>query len=57
METCHNDETDRAVQMPDGRLVRNLTPEEYAATYAEGTPCRSIPDDVLARAEAEGAAR
>lgn len=52
METCHNDEPDRVVQMPDGRLVRNLTPDEYAATYSEGTPCHAIPDDVLAQAVA-----
>jgi N-acetylmuramoyl-L-alanine amidase len=30
--------------------VRDLTPEEYAATYADGQP-HHIPDDVLARVE------
>lgn len=37
----NTDEPNRAVTMPDGRVVRNLTDDEYAATYAEGTPCNA----------------
>jgi hypothetical protein len=39
-----------AVTLSDGRVVRNLTQDEYAATYAEGTP-EEIPSDQLEVAE------
>lgn len=32
-----------------------LSMDEYNATYADGPPCNSIPEDVLAAAAAEGA--
>lgn len=48
----HKDEPDRSVTLPDGREVKNLTAEEYDATYAEGEP-HTIPDDVMADALAK----
>lgn len=33
----HEDDPQAEVVMPDGRVVRNLSAEEYAATYATGT--------------------
>jgi hypothetical protein len=40
------------VTLPDGRVIRNLTDEEYAATYHEPgtTGGHQIPADVLAKA-------
>jgi hypothetical protein len=40
------------VTMPDGRVIRDLTAEEYDATYSDGEP-HGIPADVLAEAEAD----
>ena len=45
----HRDEDGQPVVMPDGRVIHNLTDEQYDATYAEGEP-HKIPDDVLAAA-------
>jgi hypothetical protein len=42
--------------MPDGRVVRNLTAAEYAATYMTGT-VHALPDDVLAEVESTVRAR
>jgi hypothetical protein len=53
-ETLHDDDQAAEITLGDGRVVRNLTPEEYAATYADGTP-HAIPGDVLAEVEAEAA--
>lgn len=47
----HKDEPTRAVTV-EGRTVRNLSAEEYDATYAEGEP-HTIPDDVMADALAK----
>jgi hypothetical protein len=50
----HNDDDGQPVVMEDGRVIHNLTDEQYDATYAEGEP-HTIPADVLdaaiARAE------
>src|SRR4051794_39095977 len=48
----HDDHGDSEVVTEDGRIVRNLSAEEYAATYADGEP-HAIPADVLAELEAE----
>lgn len=48
----HKDEPDRSVTLPDGREVKNLSADEYDATYAEGEP-HTIPDDVMADALAK----
>lgn len=53
-EPLHQDRDDSEVVTEDGRVVRNLSAEEYAATYADGEP-HSIPADVLADLEAEAA--
>lgn len=46
----HMDDSEgQSVTMPDGRVIVNLTPEAYDATYAEGAP-HEIPADVLAAA-------
>lgn len=50
-ETLHGDNDDAEVQTPTG-TVRNLTAEEYAATYATGEP-HCIPDEVLAAVAAD----
>lgn len=50
----HEDDPDAAVVMPDGRVVRNLSAAEYAATWAGGT-VHEIPSDVLAQAKADAA--
>lgn len=50
----HDDDPDAQVTVADGRVVRNLTAGEYAATYAEGEP-HSIPPDVRVELEAEAA--
>jgi len=34
------------VTMPDGRVIRDLTDEEYDATYDDGEP-EKIPDSVI----------
>ncbi len=49
----HQDAPDAEVSTPAG-VVRNLSADEYAASYADGEP-HAIPDDVLAAAEAEAA--
>lgn len=51
----HDDDPDASVTMPDGRVVRNLTAVEYAASYADGEP-HTIPAEVLAQAETDAAA-
>jgi hypothetical protein len=48
----HTDDPQRTTTRADGTEVRNLTPDEYAASYAEGEPHR-IPPDVIARAVAD----
>lgn len=53
-EPLHDDDPAAEVTTDDGRVIRNLTAEEYAATYADGEP-HSIPADVLADLEAEAA--
>lgn len=47
MDVLHEDDPGRVVRMPDGRVVRNLTAEEYDATYADGGPCND-PDAIAA---------
>lgn len=37
------------VRMPDGRVITDLSEEEYNRTYLEGTP-HSIPDSILEEA-------
>lgn len=51
-EPLHWDDPTRTVTLPDGRVIRNLTVEEYNATYAEGTT-HGVPADVLAEAMAK----
>ena len=46
----HDDGPGEGVALPDGRVIRNLTDDEYDALYDEGEPCRPIPEDVLAEA-------
>lgn len=42
------------VTMPDGRIIRDLTDEEYDATYNDkDATLHKIPDDVLADAIGE----
>jgi hypothetical protein len=48
----HTDDPARVTTREDGTEVRNLTAEEYAATYAQGTP-HVIPQDVIAKAVAD----
>jgi hypothetical protein len=48
----HEDDPNRVTAREDGTQVRNLTAEEYAASYADGTP-HTIPPDVLAKAIAD----
>lgn len=50
----HDDDPTAEVTTDGGRTIRNLSAEEYAATYAEGE-AHAIPDDVLADLEAEAA--
>lgn len=52
-DPLHDDDPTAEVNTPAGP-VRNLTPAEYAASYATGEP-HTIPGDVLAAAEAEAA--
>jgi hypothetical protein len=42
-----NDDDPAATVDTDGGTVRNLTAEEYAASYGQGEP-HALPDDVLA---------
>lgn len=44
-EPLNDDDPGACIDTPAGP-VRNLTADEYAATYAEGEP-HCIPDDVL----------
>ena len=50
----HEDDPAATFTFPDGRVVRNLSAAEYAATYAGGD-VHGIPADVLTAAEAEAA--
>lgn len=43
-DVLHTDDPERTVTMPDGRVVRNLTADEYAATYADGDACNAGPE-------------
>lgn len=52
----HKDIPVRSITMPDGRVIANLTAEEYDATYIGGT-VHEIPADALAAAIADAAAR
>lgn len=36
-DILNDDDLRATVTLPDGRVVKNLTPEEYAATYADGS--------------------
>lgn len=50
----HEDRPDRVAARPDGTVVRNLTDEEYAATYDRpGRELHTIPADALEAAERE----
>lgn len=49
----HQDDPARTTTGPDGRPIRNLTAEEYAATYAEGTGGHALPDGMLETALAD----
>lgn len=51
----HTDDPARTTTREDGTPVRNLTAEEYAASYNDGTP-HTIPPDVLAKAVADAEA-
>jgi hypothetical protein len=42
-----NDDDPAATADTDGGTVRNLTADEYAASYGQGQP-HALPDDVLA---------
>lgn len=42
------------VRMPDGRLIRDLTAQEYDATYSDGAP-HTIPAEALELAELDAA--
>lgn len=55
MEPLHADDPAAEVQTAGG-MVRNLTAEEYAATYATGEP-HQLPDGVLAAVAADTALR
>lgn len=37
-DVLHEDDQTASVTLEDGRVVRNLSAEEYAASYAGGTP-------------------
>lgn len=37
-DVLHEDDNTAEVTLEDGRVVRNLSAEEYAASYAGGTP-------------------
>lgn len=37
-DVLHEDDDTAEVTLEDGRVVRNLSAEEYAATYVDGTP-------------------
>jgi hypothetical protein len=52
-EPLHDDDPAATVEV-DGRQVRNLTAEEYAASYADGQP-HELPPDVLAALPREDA--
>jgi len=52
LAVLHQDDPTRATTREDGTAVRNLTPDEYVASYADGTP-HTIPPDVLAKAVAD----
>lgn len=40
-----------SVTMPDGRVITDLTPDEYDATYSDpDADTEHIPEDVLAQA-------
>lgn len=49
----HQDDPGAETRTPAG-VVRNLSAEEYAASYADGEP-HPMPADVLAAAEADAA--
>ncbi|MBI1759385.1 MAG: hypothetical protein HYR62_09200 [Actinobacteria bacterium] len=49
----HEDDPVGEYLTADGRVVRNLSAEEYEETYSNGTPCQTIPDEVLLRALAD----
>lgn len=49
MSDVLHEDVEQSVTLPDGRVVTNLSAEEYAATYASGTVHGiglSDPDDV-----------
>lgn len=46
-DLLNDDDPDATFTRPDGAVVRNLTPEEYDATYADGTPCNAPPEELL----------
>lgn len=50
----HDDDPDAQAVTADGRVVRNLSPDEYAASYADGHP-HTIPPEVLEQLDAEAA--
>lgn len=52
-QPLHQDDPQAQVRTPTG-VVRNLTAEEYAATYAEGDP-HALPAGVEAEIEREAA--
>jgi hypothetical protein len=43
----NDDDPAATADTDDGGMVRNLTAEEYAASYGQGEP-HALPDDVLA---------
>lgn len=51
-DVLHEDDPDAELRYADGSVVRNLTAEEYAATYAEGTT-HGVPAEALQRVLAE----
>jgi hypothetical protein len=42
----HEDDLDARVEGPDGQPITNLTADEYAATWAQGTPHVEVPDNM-----------
>jgi hypothetical protein len=45
----HKDDPIKSITMPDGRVIANLSDDDYNATYSQGEP-HQIPPDVLAAA-------
>lgn len=55
VQHLHLDDVE-SIQLEDGRTVHNLSAEDYAATWATGDPCETLPAELVAQIEAAAGA-